>query len=152
MYLPEASETLSRLAALAKPGGLLAFQEHARGNFPFGRGALPLHRRLYDWTWDTVAAEGGDVTLGLRLVEMMTAQGLSIVQARSEGVLIQPNVPSFLPTLMRVMLARFVEHGVCSVKDLQMDTLAQRLEDEHRTVGGTIVWDQAFLVAGKVAG
>jgi hypothetical protein len=28
--------------------------------------------------------------------------------------------------------------------------LAQRIEDEHRAVGGTIVWDQAFLVAGQV--
>ncbi|RCW81867.1 hypothetical protein [Phyllobacterium bourgognense] len=35
-------------------------------------------------------------------------------------------------------------------KRFQPDTLAQRIEDEHRAVGGTIVWDLAFLVEGQV--
>lgn len=152
MYLPDASATLARLVGLAKAGAILAFQEHARTNLPFGLAALPLHRRLYDWVWDTVAAEGGDVTLGLRLVDQMRSQGLSIAQARNEGVLIQPGAPSFLPTLMRIMLPRLIEHGVASAEEVQPDTLAQRIEDEHRAIGGTIVWDQAFLVAGLVAG
>src|SRR3546814_16399290 len=82
MYLPNASATLARLVGLAKPGAILAFQEHARTNLPFGLAPLPLHRRLYDWVWDTVAAEGGDVTIGLRLVDQMRSQGLSISQAR----------------------------------------------------------------------
>jgi SAM-dependent methyltransferase len=150
MYLPDASATLARLIGLAKPGAILAFQEHARASLPFGLAALPLHRCLYDWIWDTVAAEGGDVTLGLRLVEQMRAQGLSIAQARNEGVLIQPGDPSFLPNLMRIMLPRLIEHGIASAEDVRLDTLAQRIEDEHRAVGGTIVWDQAFLVAGQV--
>ncbi|UHS61325.1 methyltransferase domain-containing protein [Agrobacterium vaccinii] len=152
MYLPDASSTLSRLVALGKPGGILAFQEHARGNFPFGLGDVPLHRRLYDWAWNTVAAEGGDVTLGLKLIDKMSEQGLSIVECRNEGVLIPPNEPSFLPTLMHVMLPRFVEHNVCRAEDVQIDTLRDRIEEERRAVGGTIVWDQAFLVAGKVPG
>ncbi|PKA42159.1 hypothetical protein CWR43_18765 [Rhizobium sullae] len=152
MYLPDASATLARLVGLAKPGATLAFQEHARANLPFGLAALPLHQRLYDWMWDTVAAEGGDVTLGLRLVEQMRSQGLSIAQARNEGVLIQPGEPSFLPILMRIMLPRLIEHSVASAEEVQPDTLAQRIEDEHRAVGGTIVWDQAFLAAGQVTG
>ncbi|RMC65482.1 hypothetical protein [Sinorhizobium meliloti] len=152
MYLPDASGTLARLLGPAKPGAVLAFQEHARTNLPFGLAALPLHRRLYDWIWDTVAAEGGDVTLGLRLVDQMRAQGLVITQARSEGVLIQPGEASFLPTLMRIMLPRFIEHGIASAEEVQPDTLEQRIRDEHHAIGGTIVWDQAFLVAGQVAG
>lgn len=151
MYLPDASATLARLATLARPGGTLAFQEHARANLPFGLAALPLHRRLYDWMWDTVAAEGGDVRLGLRLVDEMRMQGLSIAQARSEAVLIQPGEPSFLPTLMRIMLPRFAEHGITTAEELQPDTLARRIDEEHRAAGGTIVWDQAFLVAGRTA-
>lgn len=92
------------------------------------------------------------MTLGLRLVDQMRAQGLVITQARSEGVLIQPGEASFLPTLMRIMLPRFIEHGIASAEEVQPDTLEQRIRDEHHAIGGTIVWDQAFLVAGQVAG
>nr|WP_245457663.1 methyltransferase [Rhizobium leguminosarum] len=77
MYLPDASATLARLVGLANPRAILAFQEHARASLPFGLAALSLHRRLYDWVWETVAAEGGDVTLGLRLVDQMRSRGLS---------------------------------------------------------------------------
>lgn len=152
MYLPDTSATLSHLVGLAKPGAVLGFQEHARSNEPFGHAALPVHRQLYDWTWDTVAAEGGDVTLGKNLAEKMRAQGLSIIQACSKDVLIEPDQPTFLPTLMRVMLPRFVERGISTEDEVQVKTLAQRLESEHQTFGGAIVWDQAFFVAGRFVG
>ncbi|MGV1755070.1 class I SAM-dependent methyltransferase [Agrobacterium sp. CG674] len=152
MYLPDTSATLSRLVGLAKPGAVLAFQEHARRDVPFDHAALPLHQQLYDWTWDTVAAEGGDVTLGLNLVEKMRVLGLSIIQAYSEFVLIEPDQPSFLPTLMRVMLPRLVERGVSTEGEVQVDTLAQRLASEHQAFGGATAWDQAFFVAGRVVG
>lgn len=150
MYLPDAAATLARLTKLAKPRAIMAFQEHARAGLPAGLGELALHRQLYDWVWSTVAAEGGDVELGLRLVNLMQAAGLEIEVARSEGVLLQADEPSFLPTLARAMLPRFVEHGLARVEDVGLDTLADRIEEERRAVGGTIVWDLAFLVSARV--
>jgi SAM-dependent methyltransferase len=149
MYLPDAAVTLVRLTGLARPGAMIAFQEHARSALPAGLGALPIHRQLYDLAWDTVAAEGGDVGLGLRLSPMMAAAGLSIAEARSEAILLQPEAPSFLPTLMQAMLPRMVEHGVTTEADLDIATLPDRLLQEQRASGGTIVWDLAFLVAGQ---
>ncbi len=151
MYLPDASATLARLAALAKPGAIMAFQEHGRAGLPAGLGELVLHRRLYDWVWDTVAAEGGDTGLALRLVDLMRAAGHGIEVSRSEGVLLQSGEPSFLPALARAMLPRLLEHGVASADEIGLDTLADRLAEEHRAVGGSIVWDLAFFVAARVA-
>lgn len=150
MYLPDAAATLRALVHLAKPGALLAFQEHARSALPAGLGELALHRQLYEWTWSTVAAEGGDVALALRLVELMEGLGLTIEDARSEAVLIQPGVPSFLPILASAMISRVVERGVASAQEIGLDTLADRIDAEHRATGGTIVWDLAFLVCGRV--
>ena len=149
MYLPDAAKTLERLAAMAKPDAVLAFQEHARAGLPAGLGNLALHRQLYDWNWSTVAAEGGDVGLALRLAELMQQLGLSVEEARGEAILLHPSQPSFLPTLTHAMLPRIVERGIATVDQIDPDTLAQRIEDEHRTVGGTIVWDLAFLVAAR---
>lgn len=152
MYLPDAAATLARLTMLAKPGAIVAFQEHARAGLPAGLSELALHRQLYNWVWSTVAAEGGDVGLGLRLVDLMLAAGLTIEDARSEGVLLQPGEPSFLPTLARAMLPRLVEREVASAEDVGLDTLADRIEEERYAVGGTIVWDLAFLVSARLAG
>lgn len=149
MYLPDAAKTLERLAALAKPAAILAFQEHARAGLPAGLGDMALHRRLYDWNWSTVAAEGGDVGLALRLAELMQQMGLSVEESRAEAILLHANQPSFLPTLTQAMLPRIVERGIATVEQIDPDTLAQRIEDEHRAAGGTIVWDLAFLVAAR---
>lgn len=150
MYLPDAAATLARLALLAKPGAIMAFQEHGRTELPAGLGDLPLHRRLYGWFWNTVAAEGGDTALALRLVDLMRAAGHGIEVARTEGVLLPAGQPSFLPALARAMLPRLVAHGVADAQEMDLDTLADRLAAEHRAAGGTIVWDLAFLVSARV--
>lgn len=149
MYLPDAAATLARLSKLAKPGAIIAFQEHARADLPAGRGQLAMHRRLYDWVWSTVAAEGGDVVLGLGLVDLLQAAGLTIEDARSEGILLLPGAPSFLPTLAEVMLSRIIGCGVASPEEIGLETLADRMEEERRLAGGTIVWDLAFFVSAR---
>lgn len=149
MYLPDAATTLTRLARLAKPGAVIAFQEHARADLPAGLGDLPIHRQCYDMAWDTVAAEQGDVTLGYRLADLVRGAGFAVEQARSEGILIQPWEASFLPTLTRVMLPRMMARGVVREGQVVLDLLADRIDDERRTVGGTILWDLAFVVSGR---
>ncbi len=148
MYLPDAAATLTQLARLAKPGTILALQEHARADLPAGTNALPVHRQCYGMMWDTVAAEKGDVALGYRLAALIRTKGFAIEQARSEGVLIHPWEESFLPALMRIMLPRMVEHGVAQ-EQIDLDTLAHRLDGERRAANGSIFWDLAFLVSGR---
>lgn len=149
MYLPNPAQALRSLVKAARRGAIFAFQEHARAGLPTGLGELPLHRQLYRWMWNTVAAEGGDVALAFKLVDLLEAHSVSVEQARSEAISFLPGQPSFLPVLSRAMLPRLVERGVASAKDVDLDTLPQRIEDERRTTGGTIVWDLAFLVSGR---
>lgn len=93
MYLPDVSATLTALAALATPTTILAFQEHARAGLPLGTRPLPAHDRLYQLMWDTVAAEGGDVHLPLRLPGLLTATGFRDTALRSEAILLAPQAP-----------------------------------------------------------
>ncbi len=87
--------------------------------------------------------------LALRLAELMQQLGLSVEEARGEAILINPNQPSFLPTLTQAMLPRIVERGIATVEQIDPDTLAERIEEEHRAAGGVIVWDLAFLAAAR---
>jgi len=84
-------------------------------------------------------------------MDLMRAAGHGIEVARSEGVLLQAGEPSFLATLAQAMLPRMVERGVTSADALGLDTLADRLREEHRAAAGTIVWDLAFLVSARIA-
>jgi SAM-dependent methyltransferase len=149
MYLPDAAETLLRLAKLAKPRAIVAFQEHGRAGLPAGNGGLELHRQLYDWNWSTVAAEGGDVGLALDLPNIMRRVGLSVDEARCEAILLDPERPSFLPTLTLAMLPRMVEQGVATAEQVDIATLPERIGDEQRAAEGLIVWDLAFLVVSR---
>ncbi|MGB7407477.1 MAG: hypothetical protein WA908_03145, partial [Pontixanthobacter sp.] len=150
MYLPDASQTLARLVTLAKPAAVFAFQEHSRANLPSGLGSLPCHNQLYRWVWDTVAAEGGDVGLGMRLRSLIQSTGCQIEDARNEGVLLHHDEASFLPTLMRGMLPRMIEHRIVKAGEIKEDEFAQELEKERFSAGGSIVWDMAFLVSGRL--
>ena len=152
MYLPDAAATLARLARLAKPGAILALQEHARADLPCGPDPLPVHRQYYSLMWNTIVAEGGDVTLGYRLAALARDAGFTIEQARSEGVLLQPWEPSFLPTLARFMLPRMIDKGVVRAGEIDHDALAPRIEEEQRNSSGAICWDLAFLVSGRFNG
>lgn len=151
MYLPDAAKTLERLTKFAKPGATIAFQEHGRAELPAGSGDLRFHRRIYSWMWDTVAAEGGDVKLAYRLATLMRTLGLSVMGERSEAIILKPEEPPFLPTLARGMLPRLIGSGVVSSEEIDIDYLAQQLEKERAAVGGSIVWDLAFLVSGRTA-
>ncbi|MEG9500711.1 MAG: hypothetical protein MIN69_02385 [Methylorubrum extorquens] len=97
-----------------------------------------------------MAAEGGDTGLALRLADLLQAAGHGIEVARSEGVLLQAGQPSFLPALARAMLPRMVERGVASTNEIGLNTLADRLRDEHGAAGGIIVWDLAFFVSARI--
>jgi hypothetical protein len=48
------------------------------------------------------------------------------------------------------MLPRMMERGIATIEQVDPDTLSQRIEEEHRAVGGAIVWDLAFLIVGRV--
>jgi len=86
-----------------------------------------LHRELYDWNCSTVAAEGGDVGLALALPDIMRRVGLSLEEARGEAILLDPEQPSFLPTLTQVMLPRMVERSVATAEQVDIATLPSEL-------------------------
>ncbi|MGB3470196.1 MAG: class I SAM-dependent methyltransferase, partial [Erythrobacter sp.] len=150
MYLADAKETLDRLAEVASPGAVVAFQEHGRAHLPFASVELSAHRRLYEWLWDTVTAEGGDVYLAFKLRRLLREIGASDVQQRVEVIVLPDEGASFLPTLAEVMLPRLIAANIVRTNEVVLDTLVQQIESERRIAGGAILWDIAFLTIAKM--
>jgi|GEM_PF-5986954 len=42
-----------------------------------------------------------------------------------------------------------IAQGLARAGEIDLETLAHRIDEERRAADGTIVWDVAFLVAGR---
>jgi SAM-dependent methyltransferase len=149
MYLPDPAATLAQILPSLRPGGLVAFQEHAAPGMPVSAAPLPLHAKVHRWMWDTVAREGGNVSMGLTLPTLFKRTGLVVEQVRAEAVLFPPDVPSALTPIIRAMMPRIVAQAVASEAEIEIETLDQRLEHERREINAAVLWDMAYLASAR---
>ena len=149
MYLPDAAATLSRLAQFARPGTILAFQEHARADLPTGAGALPVHRQCYGMMWDTdrggrrrrrARLPPGDAGARRRFRDRPSPQ-----RRRPP-----PAMGGILPADTHARHAAAHDRTGPRARGRDRPGNARpRIDEERRAADGTIFWDVAFLVAGR---
>lgn len=84
MYLPDPFQAIKALITCLKPGGRIVFQE----SDAIGAGELiekfPLHTKVQQWAWETVAKEQGNIHIGSELYTLFLQAGLQIQEVRSE--------------------------------------------------------------------
>ncbi|GAB5482164.1 MAG: hypothetical protein Pars92KO_19210 [Parasphingorhabdus sp.] len=148
MYLPDAEETLTRLAALLKPDGLMIFQEHSATGMPFAAGPIPQHRQAHDWLWRMIAAEKGTITMGLDLPKLFDLVGLGVDHYRAEMIMLGSARDQGIEDLADHLVARVVDAGVADRETIQPEGLKERLVAE-RQKSSPIAWDMAYLISGK---
>ncbi len=132
MYSPEPSITLRQVAANVRPGGVVAFQEmnvEEAKSFP----KVDLFEQSIRWIVETLDREKAKNLMGLELYRTFIEAGLPppqmIMGARVEGSsdslgyqIVAQVVKSLLPVMEKL--------GIAKEKEVQIDTLAQRLRDE----------------------
>lgn len=152
MYLPHPAATLRQVADLLKPGGIVAFQEHAANGMPIARGPLPVHAELHDAMWETVGREGGHTAIGLTLPALFGEAGLVVDRYRAEAVVVDADDVDGLPRIAEAMLPRMRASGLPAASRLDLDTLGSRLRGEIEENGGPLLWDMAYLIVGRRPG
>lgn len=152
MYVPDAVATLSRLAAVLKPGGLIVLQEHDPTAMPLCRPAMPLHEQVHRWIWETVAHEGADVHMGLNLSPSLRRAGFTVECVRAETTLLMPGQPDTVAAVVRAIVGRIVAAGAATEAAIGLDTLEQRLVAERVAADGTCVWELVFAAWARKAG
>jgi 2-polyprenyl-3-methyl-5-hydroxy-6-metoxy-1,4-benzoquinol methylase len=141
MYSSEPSIALRRVAANVRAGGIVAFQEMnvaEAKSFP----RVDLFEQSMRWITETLDREKVKNLMGLSLYRTFVEAGLPppqmIMGARVEGsseslgyqIVVQV-VKSLLPVMEKL--------GVANEKEVQIETLAQRLRDEVISRGAVIV-------------
>jgi 2-polyprenyl-3-methyl-5-hydroxy-6-metoxy-1,4-benzoquinol methylase len=141
MYSPNPSVSLRRIAANVRAGGIVAFQEMnvaEAKSFP----QVDLYEQSMRLIIETLDREKAKTLMGLRLHRTFVEAGLPppqmIMAARVEGSsdslgyqIVAQVVKSLLPVMEKLCIA--------NEKEIQIETLAQRLRDEVLSRGAVIV-------------
>ena len=141
MYSSEPSIALRRVAANVRAGGIVAFQEMnvaEAKSFPY----VDLFEQSMRWIIETLDREKVKNLMGLGLYRTFVEAGLPppqmIMGARVEGSsdslgyqIVAQVVKSLLPVMEKL--------GIANEKEVQIETLAQRLRDEVISRGAVIV-------------
>jgi 2-polyprenyl-3-methyl-5-hydroxy-6-metoxy-1,4-benzoquinol methylase len=141
MYSPNPSVSLRRIAENVRAGGIVAFQEMnvaEAKSFP----QVDLFEQSMRWIIETLDREKVKNLMGLGLYRTFVEAGLPspqlIMGARVEGSsdslgyqIVAQVVKSLLPVMEKL--------GIANEKEVQIETLAQRLRDEVISRGAVIV-------------
>lgn len=144
MYLPDPLDAVRRLAATLRPGGVVAFQEHDSTMVPGRLKPFPLHERVHGWIWQTVEREGANIHMGFDLPLVLERAGLTVEHVRAEAIVQTPKTNYPIVAIVRAMLPRFIQKGVATEEEVDLDTLEQRLFEERAKANSTYVSDMIF--------
>ena len=142
VYYPDPVSTLRKLGKKLRPGGLVMFQE------PDCTGVrslheLPVFRRNDRWIVDTLEAAGGDTSIGLRLYEYFISARLPAPQMRLDARI--GGGPDFegygvAAGFTAALLDSMGERGQLLAREMDLDTLEQRIRAEVVASGGVVVF------------
>ena len=109
---------------------------------------MPLHEQVSSWIWQTVEREGADIHMGFNLPSILENAGLVVEDVRAEAIIQGQNTHHPLPSIVRAMLPRIIQHGVVSEAEIDIETLERRLAAE-RPANSIYVSDMAFGVLAR---
>lgn len=149
MYLPEPVEAIRRIASMLRPGGVVAFLEHDATMVPGRVTPLPLQEEVNRWIWETVKREGANLHIGFDLPVILEQAGLTVEHIRAESIIQTPHTSYPSVFIIRAMLPRILQTGVATEKEIDIETLEERLFDERKRVNATYVSDMVFTIWGR---
>jgi SAM-dependent methyltransferase len=144
MYQPDRVAVVRALVDVVRPGGLVVFQEVDATMVPAPAGRHPLHERVTDWIWQTVAREGATTAMGLELPCVLVTAGLTLGGARAEAIVQTADHRHITATIVRAILHRIVEQGVATEAEIDIETLDSRLQEELCHAKVAFVGDMVF--------
>lgn len=148
VYVREPKNVIGRLVDLLRHGGRMAFQESDATMTPGRIGSWPLHDQVHRWMWETVRREGGNPHLGMSLAPMLRDAGLAIDALWAQAIFAgyEHGLHHPLHSIVGFIQSRIIELGAATASEIDLPTLAQRLEAERMAQDGTYVSDMAICV------
>lgn len=141
MYYPNATETIQKLTAHLKPGGIIGFLEPDYSNcrtFP----ELPLFMRCAQLIEQALRTLGADPFIGLKLPKVFLDAGLKRPKVRCmsfNGTYVDAGPIFVFAQTLKTVMPVLEKIGAITAAEMQLDTLAQRMIDEAAATHGVVV-------------
>jgi SAM-dependent methyltransferase len=148
-FVREPAAVVRRLASHVRDGGIVAFQEPANATLaPMSLPRSPLLEQLWEWILETYRRTDMDLHAGLRLHSIFLEAGLPAPAMHLDAAVGGgPDWPGcrYIAALMRTLLPQFVRLGIATEDQVEVDTLADRLQAELGDRGAAVTW--GFITA-----
>jgi ubiquinone/menaquinone biosynthesis C-methylase UbiE len=140
IHTPDALAALRQAAAQVRAGGVVAFQEYDLSRYYPNTPAKAIYEQIFRLLVDFFTRVT-HADIGMRLFQMFHDAELTDVQSRAEFILDGgPHCPFYewITDTVRSLLPKLEATGMATAKELDLDTLADRLKQEALTVGGCL--------------
>jgi ubiquinone/menaquinone biosynthesis C-methylase UbiE len=141
MYFPDPAAALCRLIELLVPGGVVAFHEfdlHGAISEPH----VPMVERSLSRVSETLRRVGANPRMGLRLAQAFQQAHLPPPRMIAHARVATANDPAIfqqLAGITRTLLPAMEKYGIATAAEVDVDTLAARLQRAAQTVDATVV-------------
>jgi SAM-dependent methyltransferase len=143
-FVPDRAALLRRLAGHVRGGGVVGFQEPANATLaPMALPPSELLEQMWGWILETYRRAGMDLYAGLRLHSIFLEAGLPAPEMHLDAAAGGgPDWPGtrYMAGLIRTILPLITKLGVASEEEVQIDTLAERLQAELGREGAAVTW------------
>lgn len=139
MHLDDPAATVRALSGLVRSGGVVSFQDF---NATLCRTvpAQPLFNQVRDWLLDALRAGGRNPNAGDDLFAVLRDAGLAVagVAAETPGGFAESGIHDYLATTLTSVVPLITAHGIATLAELDLDTIADRLVQEGKESGAVV--------------
>ncbi len=133
LYQPDPVIAVRKAAEQVRSGGIVCFHEMAFGHPVRSYPANTLFERMYSLVGEIFRRAGAEPDIGLQLTRCFLSAGLSRPSLKAD-VPIGGEAGSYLygwaAETLRTLLPKIQQLGLASAEEIQIDTLAARMEEE----------------------
>ena len=146
-FQPDPAAMLRKLAAHVRPGGLIVFHEidwDGVRSFP----PSPTYEQCCRWIRETLRLMTVETRMGIKLHATFLAAGLPAPMMRLEAAVEGPSSVTdrleLLANQVETMIPEMERLGVATAPEIELGTLARRMEDDIRAGSSVIVGRSEF--------
>jgi SAM-dependent methyltransferase len=143
MYYADPAATLRKLARHVRPGGVMVFHEPDYEGGVKSYPLSPTHDQCFRWIAEAFRMTGTETRMGVKLHAAFVAAGLPAPSMRlSAFVGGGTNTEDYLRAvadIVRTLLPAIERFGVATASEVDIETLAERMQREIALGGGVVI-------------
>jgi ubiquinone/menaquinone biosynthesis C-methylase UbiE len=143
LFMPDPAAAMRSVVDHLRPGGIAAFQEPDLTQGPYAHPSSSLLDQIWQWISVAFRESGADTEMGLKLRNLYLRAGLSDLHLEADRFIgggASWGGYGHLAGLVTSVLPFLETRGIATAKEVQPETLAERLRDDIVRHEGVVMW------------